>query len=100
MLCFGRALRGNDGIYPGIPATIHAIAPHVIPLSVDLSPLERRIRAAELTEAVRDLTDGELRRLAEISDASRRGDADFLHELVRHNMLDILVLRRAGKTSR
>jgi hypothetical protein len=65
-----------------------------------MSPLERRIRAAELTETVRDLTDGELRRLAEISGASRRSDADFLHELVRQNALDILVLRRAGKTSR
>jgi hypothetical protein len=100
LLCFGRAVRGQDGIYPGIQAVVSGIAPDVAPLNATHSTIDKRNRSVALAEAVRDLTGGELRQLAEISGASQRSDADFLNELIKQNMLDILVLRRAGKTSR
>jgi len=96
----GPAIRQADGVYPGISSVIHGIAPNAVPLTADLDDLDdlaKLRRSAALCEAVRDLTGGDRRLLGELSIAARRSDGDFLAELVRHRLLSLLVLQRAGK---
>ena len=93
----GPAVRQADGVYAGIPSVIQAIAPNAVPLTADLDDLAKLRRSAALCEAVRDLTGGDRRLLGELSIAARRSDGDFLAELVRHRLLSLLVLQRAGK---
>jgi hypothetical protein len=93
----GPAVRQADGVYAGIPSVIQAIAPNAVPLTADLDDLAKLRRSAALCEAVRDLTRGDRRLLGELSIAARRSDGDFLAELVRHKLLSLLVVRRAGK---
>jgi len=92
----GPAIRQADGVYAGIPSVIHGIAPNAVPLTADLDDLAKLRRSATLCEAVRDLTRGDRRLLGELSIAVRRSDGDFLAELVRHKLLSLLVLQRAG----
>jgi hypothetical protein len=92
----GPAIRENgEGIYFGVSAVIHGIAPNAPELTADMDNLSQRRRAAELCEAVRGLTDGDLLRLDRLSDASRLGDSDFLAELVSQGLISLLVLRKA-----
>ena len=92
----GPAIRQEDGVYAGIPSLIQAIAPNAVPLAAELNDLAKLNRSATLCEAVRDLTRGDRRLLGELSIAARRSDGDFLAELVRHKLLSLLVLQRAG----
>jgi len=93
----GPAIRQAEGVYPGISSVIHGIAPNAVPLTADMDDLAKLRRSAALCEAVRDLTRGDRRLLGELSAAARKSDGDFLASLVRHKLLSLLVVRRAGK---
>jgi hypothetical protein len=92
----GPAIRETgEGIYFGVSAVIHGLAPNAPELTADTDNLSQRRRAAALCKAVGGLTDGNPLRLKRLSAASRLGDSDFLAELVGQGLISLLVLRKA-----